>query len=103
VQRETYVGEWLPEPLVTDDGAADPAGAAERVDSLSMSFLLLLERLTPLERAVFLLHDVFDYDFAEGRRNRRGGRRRRAASTRSGPAASSPTTGRGSSVRGRAR
>jgi RNA polymerase sigma-70 factor (ECF subfamily) len=65
VQRETYVGEWLPEPLVTDDGAADPAGAAERVDSLSMSFLLLLERLTPLERAVFLLHDVFDYDFAE--------------------------------------
>jgi RNA polymerase sigma-70 factor (ECF subfamily) len=65
VRRETYVGEWLPEPLVTDDGAGDPAVHAEQVDSLSMSFLLLLERLTPVERAVFLLHDVFDYDFEE--------------------------------------
>jgi len=65
VRRETYVGEWLPEPLVTDEGAGDPAERAERVDSLSMSFLLLLERLTPVERAVFLLHDVFDYDFEE--------------------------------------
>ena len=65
VRRETYVGEWLPEPLVTDEGAGDPAAIAEQVDSLSMSFLLLLERLTPVERAVFLLHDVFDYDFAE--------------------------------------
>jgi len=65
VQRETYVGEWLPEPLVTDDGAGDPAAVAEQIDSLSMSFLLLLERLTPVERAVFLLHDVFDYDFVE--------------------------------------
>ena len=65
VRRETYVGEWLPEPLVTDEGAGDPASIAEQVDSLSMSFLLLLERLTPVERAVFLLHDVFDYDFAE--------------------------------------
>ena len=65
VRRETYVGEWLPEPLVTDQGAGDPAEHAEEVDSLSMSFLLLLERLTPVERAVFLLHDVFDYDFEE--------------------------------------
>jgi RNA polymerase sigma-70 factor, ECF subfamily len=65
VQRETYVGEWLPEPLVTDGGAGDPAGHAEQADSLSMSFLVLLERLTPVERAVFLLHDVFDYDFEE--------------------------------------
>jgi RNA polymerase sigma-70 factor (ECF subfamily) len=65
VQRETYVGEWLPEPLVTDERAGDPAERAEQADSLSMSFLLLLERLTPLERAVFLLHDVFDYDFEE--------------------------------------
>jgi RNA polymerase sigma-70 factor (ECF subfamily) len=64
-RRETYVGEWLPEPLVTDDGAGDPAVHAELADSLSMSFLLLLERLTPVERAVFLLHDVFGYDFAE--------------------------------------
>ena len=65
VRRETYVGEWLPEPLLTDDMAADPAARAEQVDSLSMSFLVLLERLTPVERAVFLLHDVFDYDFDE--------------------------------------
>ena len=65
VRRETYVGEWLPEPLVTDEGAGDPAAIAEQVDSLSMSFLVLLERLTPVERAVFLLHDVFDYDFTE--------------------------------------
>jgi RNA polymerase sigma-70 factor (ECF subfamily) len=65
VRREAYVGEWLPEPLVTDEGAGDPAGHAEQVDSLSMSFLVLLERLTPVERAVFLLHDVFDYDFEE--------------------------------------
>jgi RNA polymerase sigma-70 factor, ECF subfamily len=65
VRRETYVGEWLPEPLVTDEGAGDPAEHVEQADSLSMSFLLLLERLTPVERAVFLLHDVFDYDFEE--------------------------------------
>jgi RNA polymerase sigma-70 factor (ECF subfamily) len=65
VRRETYVGEWLPEPLVTDEGVGDPSGHAEQVESLSMSFLLLLERLTPVERAVFLLHDVFDYDFGE--------------------------------------
>ena len=65
VRRETYVGEWLPEPLVTDEGAGDPAALAEQADSLSMSFLVLLERLTPVERAVFLLHDVFDYSFGE--------------------------------------
>ena len=65
VRRETYVGEWLPEPLVTEEGANDPATLAERTDTLSMSFLVLLERLTPVERAIFLLHDVFDYDFEE--------------------------------------
>src|ERR671910_871424 len=65
VRRETYVGEWLPEPLVTDEGAGDPAAIAEHADSLSMSFLVLLERLTPVERAIFLLHDIFDYDFQE--------------------------------------
>jgi RNA polymerase sigma-70 factor, ECF subfamily len=71
-QRESYVGEWLPEPLITGEplgGAravpADPAALAEQADSLSMAFLLLLERLTPVERAVFLLHDVFDYDYDE--------------------------------------
>ncbi|HET8586631.1 MAG TPA: RNA polymerase sigma-70 factor [Candidatus Limnocylindria bacterium] len=63
VRRETYVGEWLPEPLLTDD--ADPAAAVADADSLSMSFLLVLERLSPVERAVFLLHDVFAYGFRE--------------------------------------
>jgi RNA polymerase sigma-70 factor (ECF subfamily) len=63
-RREAYVGQWLPEPLLTDD-TNDPAAHAERADSLSMAFLLLLERLSPLERAVFLLHDVFDYSHAE--------------------------------------
>jgi RNA polymerase sigma-70 factor (ECF subfamily) len=65
VRRETYAGEWLPEPLVTDEAIGDPAAAAEQTDSLSMSFLVLLERLTPVERAIFLLHDVFNYDFDE--------------------------------------
>ena len=65
VRREAYLGEWLPEPLLTDDSAPDPAGLAEQADSLSMAFLLLLERLTPVERAVFLLHDVFGYDYDE--------------------------------------
>jgi RNA polymerase sigma-70 factor, ECF subfamily len=63
VRRETYVGEWLPEPLLTDD--ADPVHAVVDADSLSMSFLLVLERLSPLERAVFLLHDVFGYEYGE--------------------------------------
>jgi RNA polymerase sigma-70 factor, ECF subfamily len=69
-RREAYVGEWLPEPLVTGPSslgqpAADPAALAEQADSLSMAFLLLLERLTPVERAVFLLHDVFGYGYDE--------------------------------------
>jgi RNA polymerase sigma-70 factor (ECF subfamily) len=63
VRRETYVGEWLPEPLVTDPSPADPEWFAEQADSLSMTFLLLLERLSPVERAVFLLRDVFDFGF----------------------------------------
>jgi RNA polymerase sigma-70 factor (ECF subfamily) len=64
VRREAYVGEWLPEPLLTEDGD-DPATHAEQADSLSMAFLLLLERLSPVERAVFLLHDIFDYGYEE--------------------------------------
>jgi RNA polymerase sigma-70 factor (ECF subfamily) len=64
-RRETYVGQWLPEPLLTDGGAPDPAQANADADSLSMAFLLVLERLNPVERAVFLLHDVFGYEFAE--------------------------------------
>jgi RNA polymerase sigma-70 factor (TIGR02957 family) len=63
-RRETYVGEWLPEPLVTDP-ADDPAHQAEMADSLSLAFLVLLESLSPEQRAVLLLHDVFDYDYAE--------------------------------------
>jgi RNA polymerase sigma-70 factor (ECF subfamily) len=65
VRKETYVGEWLPEPLLTDESAPDAARHAEDADSLSMAFLLLLERLSPVERAVFLLHDVFDYGYDE--------------------------------------
>jgi RNA polymerase sigma-70 factor (ECF subfamily) len=64
VRRETYVGPWLPDPLLTDP-YEDPARSAELADSLSMTALLLLERLSPLERAVFVLRDVFGFDFAE--------------------------------------
>jgi RNA polymerase sigma-70 factor (ECF subfamily) len=64
VRREQYVGPWLPEPLLVDEDA-DVARAVERSDSLSMAFLVLLERLAPVERAVFLLREVFDYDYAE--------------------------------------
>ena len=62
VQREHYVGPWLPEPVSTE-ATADPLAASELQDSLSMAFLLLLERLTPVERAAFLLHDVFGYGY----------------------------------------
>jgi RNA polymerase sigma-70 factor, ECF subfamily len=65
VRRQEYVGEWLPEPLLTDETALDGARYVEEADSLSMAFLLLLERLSPVERAVFLLHDVFDYGYDE--------------------------------------
>jgi RNA polymerase sigma-70 factor (ECF subfamily) len=64
-RRETYVGQWLPEPLLSDGVATDPAAHSEQADSLSMAFLLVLERLNPVERAVFLLHDVFDYGYGE--------------------------------------
>src|SRR5262249_4020435 len=68
-RRESYAGPWLPEPLLTGgpgDLSADVAAAAEMSDSLSMAFLVVLETLTPLERAVFLLHDVFGYGYDEG-------------------------------------
>lgn len=64
VRRESYVGVWLPEPLLTDD-RSDVAKHAETADSLSMAFLVLLESLGPVERAVFLLRDVFDYSYEE--------------------------------------
>ena len=63
-RRETYVGPWLPEPLVTEH-ASDPSESVELAESLSMAFLVMLERLSPVERAVLLLHDVFDFDYAE--------------------------------------
>ena len=63
-RRETYVGQWLPEPLLTDP-YEDPARAAELADSVSMAALLLLERLSPLERAVFVLREVFGFGFPE--------------------------------------
>jgi len=64
VQREEYVGQWLPEPIVTDP-ASDPFDMIKVDESLSMAFLVLLERLTPVERAVFLLREVFEYEYAE--------------------------------------
>jgi len=63
-RREQYVGEWLPEPIVTD-GEDDPARHAETADSLSLAMLVLLESLSPEQRAVLLLHDVFDYDYSQ--------------------------------------
>lgn len=64
VRRETYVGAWLPEPLLTD-AAPDAPDHAEMAESLSVAFLLLLERLSPVERAVFLLREVFEYEYGE--------------------------------------
>ena len=63
-RRERYVGEWLPEPIITD-GHDDPARHAETADSLSLAMLVLLESLSPEQRAVLLLHDVFGYGYPE--------------------------------------
>jgi RNA polymerase sigma-70 factor (TIGR02957 family) len=64
VRRVEYVGEWLPEPIITD-GHDDPAQHAETADALSLAMLVLLERLSPEQRAVLLLHEVFDYEYPE--------------------------------------
>ncbi|MEW2576667.1 RNA polymerase sigma-70 factor [Streptomyces syringium] len=64
VRREQYVGPWFPEPLLSDP-YQDPARAAELADSVSMAALVLLERLSPLERAVFVLREVFGFGFDE--------------------------------------
>jgi RNA polymerase sigma-70 factor (ECF subfamily) len=64
VRREEYAGPWFPEPLLTDP-YQDPERSAELADSVSMAALLLLERLTPLERAVFVLREVFGFSFGE--------------------------------------
>jgi RNA polymerase sigma-70 factor (ECF subfamily) len=63
-QREQYIGPWLPEPLITEE-TADMDDKLALADSLSMAFLVLLERLAPVERAVFLLREVFDYEYPE--------------------------------------
>jgi RNA polymerase sigma-70 factor (ECF subfamily) len=64
-RRETYVGPYLPEPIVADDLSTQPEVAAELADSLTFAFLVLLDELDPRERAVLLLHDVFGYPFDE--------------------------------------
>src|SRR5262249_434946 len=64
VKREEYFGQWLPESLLTQT-AAESSVISKLDGSLSMAFLMLLERLTPVERAVFLLREVFDYDYTE--------------------------------------
>ncbi|WP_199430102.1 RNA polymerase sigma-70 factor [Qaidamihabitans albus] len=64
-RRESYVGPWLPEPVATGDGVEGPLATVERRDTVSMAFLLLLERLTPPERAVFVLREAFDYGHRE--------------------------------------
>ncbi|RFS82277.1 sigma-70 family RNA polymerase sigma factor [Actinomadura spongiicola] len=65
VRRETYVGDWLPEPVVVAADAPGPAEHAELADSLSMAFLVLLEALRPVERAVFMLREVFGYGYGD--------------------------------------
>ncbi len=65
VRRETYVGDWLPEPIVVPADGPGPAEHAELADSLSMAFLVLLEALSPVERAVFMLREVFEYDYPD--------------------------------------
>ena len=65
VRRETYVGDWLPEPVVVPADEPGPAEHAELADSLSMAFLVLLEALSPVERAVFMLREVFGYGYPE--------------------------------------
>ncbi|WP_308313435.1 RNA polymerase sigma factor SigJ [Streptomyces sp. G1] len=65
VRRETYVGEWLPEPVVVSGERPGPVEHAELADSLSMAFLVLLEALSPVERAVFMLREVFGYEYPQ--------------------------------------
>src|SRR6266571_1728516 len=65
VAREQYMGTWLPEPILTSEGGGFPLADLEQQEALSLAFLRLLEALSPPERAVFLLHEVFDYPFSE--------------------------------------
>jgi RNA polymerase sigma factor (sigma-70 family) len=81
VRRESYVGEWLPEPLVAST-VQDPARKAEMADSLSLAFLVLLESLSPEQRAAFLLHEAFDEPCSNGNAMPRSVARRARRSTR---------------------
>ncbi len=67
IQKETYLGPWLPEPLLIEDNPvmSDVTPSYDEYDSISMAFMVLLENLTPLERAVFILREVFDYEYHE--------------------------------------
>jgi RNA polymerase sigma factor (sigma-70 family) len=65
VRRETYAGDWLPEPVVVPADGPGPAEHAELADALSMAFLVLLEALSPVERAVFMLREVFEYGYPD--------------------------------------
>jgi RNA polymerase sigma-70 factor (ECF subfamily) len=65
VRREAYVGPWLPEPVLTGGGELEPLESVEQRESVSMAMLVLLERLSPEQRAVFVLHEAFEYSFAE--------------------------------------
>ncbi|OLF10390.1 RNA polymerase sigma-70 factor [Actinophytocola xanthii] len=65
VRRERYVGPWLPEPVLTENGALGPLETVEQRDSVSLAMLVLLERLTPSERAVFVLREAFGYGYRE--------------------------------------
>lgn len=65
VAREQYMGAWLPEPILTSEDGGFPGAALEQQEALSLAFLRLLEALSPPERAVFLLHEIFDYPFSE--------------------------------------
>ncbi|MBN9059375.1 MAG: RNA polymerase sigma factor SigJ, partial [Rhizobiales bacterium] len=64
-RRENYVGQWLPEPVIAPPAAADAAQAAEERIDTPVALMLAMERLSPLERAVFILHDLFDFEFRE--------------------------------------
>jgi RNA polymerase sigma-70 factor (ECF subfamily) len=105
VRREEYVGPWLPDP-VTDTAALAPDAQTELAEDLSVALLLALDRLSPLERAAFLLHDVFDYSFTQvagalGRNEaacRQLASRARARVRESRPAGAMPESATGSSL-----
>jgi RNA polymerase sigma-70 factor (ECF subfamily) len=98
VRREQYVGPWLPEPVV-DTNALAPDAQTELAEDLSIALLLALDRLSPLERAAFLLHDVFDCSFTDvataldrsfGQAHGTGGRLRRCREDRESPGPDCP-------------